>query len=158
MRLPARHRCTAAVLALGVAAALPACATAPAAPAASSAPQAAPAQASAPASRPAKPIPDEEPAVTRQVADLLAQLARGQPETARFTDSAAQRLLPTAAQMLTPRMRECGIPVTLELLARTVDGEDRHYRYRVRCPGQPLLLDIVYNKAARVNQLQLRPE
>ncbi len=126
--------------------------------AATTAAQAAPLQASAPAVRPAKPMPDEEPEVTRQVASLLAQLAQGQPEPARYTARAAAELLPGAAQTLTPRMRECGIPVTLELLARTVDGEDRHYRYRLRCAGPPLLLDIVYNKAARVNALRLAPE
>ncbi|UTY59397.1 hypothetical protein [Massilia sp. erpn] len=117
--------------------------------------QAAPALASA---RPAKPIPDEEPAVTQEVAELLGQLADGRPQRNRFTEKAAASVLAEADQNLAPRLRECGIPVTLELLARTVDGEDRQYRYRLRCRAQPLLLDIVYNKAARVNRLQLLPE
>ncbi|UMR29342.1 hypothetical protein MJ904_20015 [Massilia sp. MB5] len=117
--------------------------------------QAAPALASA---RPAKPIPDEEPAVTQEVAELLGQLAGGRAPRSRFTEKGAATVLAEMDQNLAPRLRECGIPVTLELLARTVDGEDRQYRYRLRCRAQPLLLDIVYNKAARVNRLQLLPE
>ncbi|MBB3119947.1 hypothetical protein [Pseudoduganella violacea] len=152
MRSPISRRLSPLAAAVLLAATLPACGMArePA-----TAVQAAPALASA---APAKPIPDEEPAVTQEVAALLGELAAGRPQGHRFTEKAATTVLADVDQNLAPRLRECGIPVTLELLARTVDGEDRQYRYRLRCRAQPLLLDIVYNKAARVNRLQLLAE
>ena len=111
------------------------------------------AQAQAPAP---KAIPDAEPDVTLQVGALLAQLGRGTLPAAWLTDKAQAALAPQLPQMAAA-LRPCPAP-SLELLARTSKGEDRLYLYRALCPATPLLVEIDFNKAAKINRLALRPE
>lgn len=89
--------------------------------------------------RPMKPIDDVEPAVTAEVAETLARIAGDpQAETA-------------------PLLRSCPAAVPLELLLRTVDGEERHYLYRARC-GTALLIAVTYGKSAAIRQLTVKKE
>jgi len=97
---------------------------------------------------------DQEPTVTAEVADTLQAIAAGQPPQ-RFTDRGAQDL---AAPGLAALLQGCARPPALELLQRTVDGEDRRYVYRTRCGARTLHITVVYNKAARINRLQIEPE
>ena len=100
-------------------------------------------------------IPDQEPDVTAQVADILAAVADATPATERFTERGASYL---AVPGLPATLNSCPRPIALELLSRNVFGEDRLYVYRTKCGRQWLRIAIDFNKAARVNRLELAPE
>jgi len=100
-------------------------------------------------------IPDEEPEVTAQVAEVLESIADGRPVQDRFTERGAAYL---AVPGLQTAMKSCVRPLKLELLSRNVFGEDRLYVYRAKCEPQMLRIAIDFNKAARVNRLELAPE
>jgi len=89
--------------------------------------------------RPMKAIDDVEPAVTGEVAAALGRIA-GDPrsETA-------------------PLLRGCPSAVPLELLLRTVKGEERTYLYRALCPVR-MLVTVTYGKAATIKQLNVVKE
>ncbi len=104
---------------------------------------------------PAAAIPDEEPEVTAQVIEVLEGIADGKPAPERFTERGASYL---AAAGLPGLMKACARPLALELLSRNVNGEDRLYVYRAKCQPQALRIAIDFNKAARINRLELAPE
>lgn len=112
----------------------------------------------APAQRPARPIPDEEPGVTGQVREILLRQADGSIAPELFTERARAALFPRAAAELGARLRGYGALGQLQLLSRAVDGEDRQYRYRALYAGATVLVEITFNKAARVARLQVTPE
>lgn len=113
------------------------------------------AQAQAPAP---KAIADTEPDVTAQVAALLVQLRQDTLPRERLTDKAQAALNVAAAQQMRATLQPCTMPPALELLTRTTKGEDRNYLYRALCASTPLLVEINFNKAAKVDRLVLRPE
>jgi hypothetical protein len=86
-----------------------------------------------------QPIADTEPEVTAQVAAEMARQA---------ADPAAQ-----AATLLRP----CAAQPPLELLRRSVDGEERTYLYRARC-GRPVLVTATYGKGGTIKRLQVKEE
>jgi hypothetical protein len=100
-------------------------------------------------------IPDEEPDVTAQVADVLESVADGKAALERFTERGASYL---SVPGLPALMKGCRRPLVLELLSRNVNGEDRLYVYRAKCQPQALRIAIDFNKAARINRLELAPE
>jgi hypothetical protein len=101
-----------------------------------------------------KAIPDSEPDVTRQVSALLLQFSLGTLPPEQLTTKAQAALAPQSGALL----RACPAPIALDLLERTTKGEDRNYLYRAPCGATPLLVEINFNKAARVDRLVLRPE
>lgn len=113
------------------------------------------AQAQAPAPRA---IPDAEPGVTAQVGALLAQLRRDDLPREQLTGKAQAALNAGALQQMQAALRPCATPPALELLSRTTKGEDRNYLYRALCSHTPLLVEINFNKAAKVDLLVVRPE
>ena len=94
-----------------------------------------------------KPIEDVEPEVTKEVAAAVAGLAGG-PALA----SAALPATEGAALL-----RACPVPAPLELLRRSVDGEERTYLYRVRCDSA-LLVSATYGKSRAIKRLQVKAE
>lgn len=104
-----------------------------------------------------KPIPDVEPDVTLQVGALLAQLGQGALPAPQLTDKAQAALGGQLAQ-IGAALRPCAGAPTLQLLSRNTKGEDRLYLYRALCHTTPLLLEVDFNKAAKINRLALRPE
>lgn len=148
---------------------LPACAQAePAAPAprvdaaAAAAPVAAPPpapQAPAAGEAPARPlaIEDAEPDVTQQVSAILEKVRAGLLAPDDMTDNARKAYPASQLQRMAGALRPCSKPPVLELIARTTKGEDRSYRYRALCPT-PLMVEIVFNKAGRINHLSVQPE
>ncbi|WP_377702018.1 hypothetical protein [Pseudoduganella sp. UC29_71] len=96
-------------------------------------------RAAAPAAAPAAAIDDVEPEVTKDVAAALAR-------------KGAEAGTPDAALL-----RACPAPLQLELLRRSVDGEERSYLYRVRCPA-PLLASATYGKNGAIKRLTLQAE
>ncbi|MCE3263006.1 MAG: hypothetical protein K0R43_2085 [Pseudoduganella sp.] len=104
---------------------------------------------------PALAIPDMEPDVTAQVVAVLEGLADDKPAQERFTEKGASYL---AVPGLSASLKRCPRPLALELLSRNVNGEDRLYVYRARCRPQALRIAIDFNKAARINRLELAPE
>lgn len=100
-------------------------------------------------------IPDVEPEVTAQVVEVLEAVADGKPAQDRFTERGVSYL---AAPGLPALMKGCPRPLALELLSRNVNGEDRLYVYRAKCQPQALRIAIDFNKAARINRLELAPE
>lgn len=103
----------------------------------------------------AQAIPDQEPDVTAQVAEVLEGIADGHPAQEKFTERGATYLAVAGLQSL---MKGCPRPIALELLSRNVFGEDRLYVYRAKCQPQTLRIAIDFNKAARINRLELAPE
>jgi hypothetical protein len=108
--------------------------------------------------RPPKAIPDAEPEVTTQVGNVLASVGAGQLAPDLLTDNLRAALGPEQLRQMGAALRPCGNPPTLELLGRKTKGEDRQYLYRAPCDGKPLLVEIDFNKGARVNRLSVRPE
>ncbi len=104
---------------------------------------------------PAQAIPDVEPDVTAQVVDVLEGLANGKAGQERFTEKGASYL---AVPGLSAVLQGCSRPFALELLSRNVNGEDRLYVYRAKCQPKPVRIAIDFNKAARINRLELAPE
>ncbi|MFS2006253.1 hypothetical protein ACEN9F_21795 [Duganella sp. CT11-25] len=90
-----------------------------------------------------KPIEDVEPEVTQEVSAAVARLA------------AEQTIAPAAEGAAL--LRACPVPTPLELLRRSVDGEERTYLYRVRCGGA-LLVSATYGKSRAIKRLQVKPE
>lgn len=107
------------------------------------------------ASSAAQAIPDVEPEVTAQVIDVVESLADGKPAQERFTERGASYL---AVPGLSDMLKRCPRPISLELLSRNVNGEDRLYVYRAKCKPHALRIAIDFNKAARINRLELAPE
>lgn len=105
-----------------------------------------------------KAIPDAEPDVTAQVAALLVQMRQDALPREQLTNKAQTALDVATKQHMRAALQPCTTPPTLELLARTTKGEDRNYLYRALCAGTPLLVEINFNKAARVDRLVVRPE
>lgn len=105
-----------------------------------------------------KAIADAEPDVTTQVGALLAQLRQDGLPRDRLTDKAHAALTVPALQQMRAALLPCSTPPALELLARTTKGEDRNYLYRALCSSTPLLVEINFNKAARVDRLVVRPD
>lgn len=138
--------CLGAPLMFGCAQAMPP-AAAPALP-----PQAA---AAAAAPRPGA-IEDVEPDTTRQVKEVLGQLANGHLARERLTERASGELAAPAETAMGATLRSCNEPLALELLERKTKGEDRQYLYRARCNGGDLFVEIDFNKAARINKLVVR--
>ena len=118
-------------------------------------PAPAPAPQAAPAPR-ASPIEDVEPDTTRQVKEVLGQLANGKLERERLTERANEALAAPAVSSMGATLRSCNEPLGLELLERKTKGEDRQYLYRARCAGGDLFVEIDFNKAARINKLVVR--
>jgi CubicO group peptidase (beta-lactamase class C family) len=107
---------------------------------------------------PAKPITDSEPDVTKQVRTLLLQLADGSIKPAPFSERLAAELFPALAQQFGTELRELGRLADLALLSRKVDGEHRLYRYRASFPKGNELLDLTFDKAGRIDKIDLIAE
>ena len=105
-----------------------------------------------------KAIADAEPDVTAQVGALLAQLRQNTLPREQLSDKAQAALNPGALQQMQAALQPCATPLALELLARTTKGEDRNYLYRALCSNAPLLVEINFNKAAKVDRLVVQPE
>ena len=135
--------------------ATPGAAVAPASPLAAPATSATP---TAPAAPAAKAIEDHEPAVTAQLREVLQKIADGSIGQSYFTDRAIASLFPDLIKGYTERLGALGGVSGLELLSRTVDGENRVYRYRVLGPNGKLIMAVVYGKSARINQFALSAE
>ena len=106
----------------------------------------------------AKAIPDAEPEVTAQVAALLGSVASNALAPEALTDNLRAALPEARVKDMGAALRRCGNAPALELLQRTTKGEDRQYVYRAPCGGSPLLIAVDFNKGARVNRLEVRPE
>lgn len=113
------------------------------------------AQARAPAR---KAIADTEPDVTAQVGTLLAQLRQNGLPREQLTGKAQAALNASALQQMQAALQPCATPPALQLLSRTTKGEDRNYLYRALCSSTPLLVEINFNKAAKVDRLVVQPE
>jgi len=105
-----------------------------------------------------KAIPDVEPEVTAQVADILASVSADKLAPDLMTDNLKAALSTEQLRQMGAALRSCGAAPALELLERTTKGEDRQYLYRVPCGGKSLLATIHFNKGARINTLLVRPE
>ena len=103
-------------------------------------------------------IDDAEPDVTRQVSEMLGRIGQGTVAQDQFTDNARAALTAEPMQAMIAALRPCGAAPVLELLRRTTKGEDRQYLYRVKCGTTPQLVEIDFNKGARVNRLIVRAE
>ena len=120
--------------------------------------QAQPPAPAAPAAPKAVAIADVEPDVTQQVSALLGRVGQGAPMLDQLTDNARAALAGPQLQAMGAALRPCGTAPALELLRRSTKGEDRQYVYRVACGGTALLVDIDFNKAAKINRLVVRRE
>lgn len=108
--------------------------------------------------RPAKAIDDQEPGVTAQLRDVLQKMADGSITPEPFTERAVAALFPGQIRNYGERLHGLGALQGMELLSRTVDGENRVYQYRLLYQNGKMILDVIYGKSARINQLALSPE
>jgi Spy/CpxP family protein refolding chaperone len=106
----------------------------------------------------AKPIPDEEPQVTQQLDAWLRQWADGAISEAALTDKARAAMGTADGVQARAALCACTRAAPLQLLARSVFGEDRRYRYRLVCKEQSLLVELALNKGARVDVLNVQVE
>lgn len=104
------------------------------------------------------PISDAEPEVTRQVSAFLGRVGQGLFTTEQLTDNLRDALTTAQMQAMSRTLAPCRTAPALELLRRTTKGEDRQYVYRVPCGGNALLVEIDFNKGAKINKLLVRPE
>lgn len=104
------------------------------------------------------PIADAEPDVTQQIGVVLTQLRDNALPREQLTDKAQAALNAPLQRQMGAALQPCATPPVLELLSRTTKGEDRNYLYRALCANAPLLVEINYNKAARIDRLVVRPE
>ena len=103
-------------------------------------------------------IDDTEPDVTRQVSAILGEIGQGKFSPDQLTENARAAMPAARMQALMAALRPCGAAPALELLRRTTKGEDRQYAYRAPCGGDPRLVEIDFNKGAKINRLSVRPE
>lgn len=103
-------------------------------------------------------IADAEPDVTAQVQSILAAVKGGALAPDTLTENARSSMPPMRMQQMAAALQPCGATPALELLDRQTKGEDRMYVYRAPCGGKPLIVEIDFNKGARVNRLLVRPQ
>ena len=103
-------------------------------------------------------IEDTEPDVTRQVASFLEQIARNEVMRSAMTERASEAMDARAIATLAAQLQPCPRPLELALMDRRTKGEDRLYLYRAACGVRSLLVEIDFNKAARINRVNVRPE
>ena len=111
-----------------------------------------------PALQPQLAIDDTEPDVTRQVSAILGDIGQGKFAPDQLTENARAAMPAASMQAMMAALRPCGAMPALELLRRTTKGEDRQYVYRVPCGGEPQVVEIDFNKGAKVNRLTVRRE
>ncbi|MBI3284116.1 MAG: hypothetical protein HYZ65_04575 [Burkholderiales bacterium] len=110
------------------------------------------------APRPPKPIPDAEPGVTQWLRTALLSYADGSVAIDGYTEKARALHTPERVQSGAAELRAYGLLGELQLLERSVDGENRQYRYRARYRKQCVLVDIIFNKADKIDYLRWTPE
>jgi hypothetical protein len=98
-------------------------------------------------------IEDTEPEVTRSVAVFLEQIARNEIARSAMTDRAGEAL---DVRAVGAQLQPCPRPLDLALLDRRTKGEDRLYLYRAACGAKALLVEVDFNKAAKINRLLVR--
>lgn len=103
-------------------------------------------------------IADAEPDVTQQVGVVLTQLRDNALPREQLTDKAHAALTDPVLRQMGAALQPCATPPVLALLSRTTKGEDRNYLYRALCGSTPLLVEINFNKAARIDRLVVRAE
>lgn len=107
--------------------------------------------------KPAKAIPDTEPAVAVRARDIMERLIAGTVPPGLGT-KAAQKYTPELVKSIAGQLRELGPLRSVELLTRKVEGEERRYRYRFIYAGETVLVDLGLGKSDQVEHLGLRPE
>ena len=100
-------------------------------------------------------IPDNEPNVTEDIRLLVQNIIDNRVSPDAFTAKAQAAVLPMALQQMRTAIQRLGSLKQLQLLARAVDGEDRHYRYRLKFEGGVMLLAMSYNKGGKVDRLSI---
>lgn len=100
-------------------------------------------------------IPDNEPNVTEDIRLLVQNIIDNRISPDAFTAKAQAAVLPTALQQMRTAMQRLGSLKQLQLLARAVDGEDRHYRYRLKFDGGVMVLAMSYNKGGKIDRLAI---
>ncbi|TWI62118.1 CubicO group peptidase (beta-lactamase class C family) [Pseudoduganella lurida] len=106
---------------------------------------------------PAPPIADAEPAVTAAVRAAVASLAAG-ARPAGLAPAAERRFSPEAVAGLSAELKSFGTLQTVELLARTSEGDLTRYRYRFRFAGDTVLVTCVRDKTGLIEKLWMTPE
>ena len=100
-------------------------------------------------------IPDNEPKVTEDIRLLVQNIIDNRISPDAFTAKAQAAVLPMALQQMRTAIQRLGSLKQLQLLARAVDGEDRHYRYRLKFEGGVMLLAMSYNKGGKIDRLAI---
>jgi CubicO group peptidase (beta-lactamase class C family) len=103
-------------------------------------------------------IADREPSVTAMTRALLQAFASGTPDTTVFTSEARARIFPDRAKQATEVLRSLGTMTALELVERSEAEGNRVYRYRVRYPGQNLMVGLTLTRDNKVAGVRMQPE
>jgi len=105
-----------------------------------------------------KPIADKEPQVAEMVSRLLQDIADGKAKPEQFTEEQQKRLFPDEIKELGPALKEFGEVKTLELIARTDEGERRNYRYRARYSQMTIMVSVGLTRDGKIAILDFAEE
>jgi D-alanyl-D-alanine carboxypeptidase len=89
---------------------------------------------------------------------MIEQLAAGTLPPGSLSDKVAAYFTPERLERIAAWLQELGPLRSVALLERTTKGESRGYRYRYAFPNETLLVNVAYDKAGKVEQLNFRPE
>ena len=109
-----------------------------------------------------RPIEDREPEVTTLVKTVLRQLARDSADVTLFTAEARDHLFPQRAGRITESLNTLSLPVavissSLDLVARSQEGDLRVYRYTITDLGRTLFCTVKLTKNDRIADLWCSP-
>ena len=107
--------------------------------------------------KPTPAIAETEPAVADRVRGMFAALAQGQ-QPSGLSPEVAKRLTPDFLRMVSGDLQDWGALRKVEPLARSVDGEQRQYKYRLSYASGVMRVDFTLGKADQVERLSLWPE
>lgn len=96
-------------------------------------------------------------AVTTQLQTLLQHLAEGSVQPERFSERLTKRLFPDGIREIGAEMRKLGPVQHVALLSRSVDGEKCLYRYRAGFADSSELVDVVFDKAGKIDRINFTP-
>ncbi|HEX8612825.1 MAG TPA: serine hydrolase domain-containing protein [Telluria sp.] len=109
------------------------------------------------ARKPDPAIVETEPGVTARVRNVVETLAAGRLPPG-LDDTVKEQFSPAFLKRLAIEGREWGAVRSVDALARTTDGEQRRYRYRVNYADHAVLVNIGFGKDGAIDVLKVRLE
>ncbi|HWF06464.1 MAG TPA: serine hydrolase domain-containing protein [Candidatus Angelobacter sp.] len=97
-----------------------------------------------------KAIPDAEPEVTAEIKKIIDGLANRQLDATLFTPERAATMNDQLKADFPEDIRRLGAILSVELLERKNESENRIYRYRISYRNMPLFVQCIFNKDGKI--------